>query len=167
MNVRRFHQHTTHEVDTVGKHSCGVALMVFLIDPTASREVILSAMCHDLGEYITGDIPAPTKRMISGSAARELAAVESEVLKEHGFDFKDDLSATDYILLKLGDYFDGLAFCIEEAERGNLGLIEVARTYIRYIPDFMQHTVGLPWERNAQEIYNYLYGQFRRFYNAV
>lgn len=161
LNVRRFHQHTTHEVNTVGAHSAGVALMCLLINPRCRKEVLAGALTHDLGEWVTGDIPAPTKRMISDAARDEIADVEYQVLTD--FEFNYELSADEITLIKLGDYFDGLSFCIEEARRGNRTLLSVAGVYITYLLPFMQERAyGHPWSMNAFDLFNRIHDQYKK-----
>lgn len=161
LNVRRFHQHPTNEVNTVGAHSAGVALMCLMIDPRCRKEVLAGALTHDLGEWVTGDIPAPTKRMISDTARRELAAVEHEILND--FDFSYELDRDEITLIKLGDYFDGLSFCIEEARRGNRTLLSVAAVYISYLLPYMQERAyGHPWSMNAFDIFNQIHDQYKK-----
>lgn len=160
LNVRRFHQHPTHQINTVGAHSAGVALMCLLIDPLCSREVLAAALTHDLGEWRTGDIPAPTKKMVSSAAKDELAAVEKEALAE--LDFEYDLSDAEVVLVKLGDYFDGVSYCFEEIRMGNRGLISVADTYLNYLwqyifQDKAELLVRYPWRENAHELFNHFH----------
>jgi len=60
--VKRFHTLTTLQTETVGHHSHGVACFTLLLDPDASRQLLLAALFHDLAEQYTGDIPSPAKR---------------------------------------------------------------------------------------------------------
>jgi hypothetical protein len=131
MNVRRYHQYTTLETDTVGKHSCGVALFINLISPACSKDVLLAAVSHDLGEWVLGDIPAPTKRHLPDEARALLDSIEDVALAQHGYE--NALSPMDHLLLKVADYCDGLRFTIEEAARGNRTLEPVATAYIEYL----------------------------------
>lgn len=161
LNVRRFHQYTTNEVNTVGAHSAGVALMCLLIDPRCRKEVLAGALTHDLGEWVTGDIPAPTKRMLSPLARAELEKVEKDTLFD--FNFYYALTPDEITLIKLGDYFDGLSFCVEEARRGNRTLLSVADVYISYLLPFMQERAsGHPWSMNAYTIFEQIHDQYQK-----
>lgn len=161
LNVRRFHQHTTNEVNTVGAHSAGVALMCLLIDPRCRKEVLAGALTHDLGEWVTGDIPAPTKRMLSPLSRAELDKVEKDTLFD--FDFYYSLTQEEITLIKLGDYFDGLSFCIEESRRGNRTLLSVAATYISYLLPYMRERVdGHTWSVNAYTIFNQIHDSYTK-----
>lgn len=152
MNVRRYHQYTLIESDTVGKHSAGVALFANLIDPTARKEVLLAALFHDLGEVILGDIPAPTKRALSQSARDELDNVEVRALELHGY--KTDLLTDEEVrLLKICDCLDGLAFCVEERNRGNRTLNRVAEKYRDYLAQCFNSTSPEPeWYGMARNV---------------
>ena len=58
--VKRFHTLTTHQLETVGHHSHGVACLTLMLNPDASRELIIAALFHDLAEQHTGDVDART-----------------------------------------------------------------------------------------------------------
>lgn len=155
MNVRRYHQHPTLETDTVGKHSCGVALFVNLIDPSARKQVLLHALYHDLGEWVLGDIPAPTKRLLSPAAKDEIDRIEDEALATHGF-YGGELDKSEYHLLKLCDYLDGLAFCIEETNRGNVSMAPIRDKYLDYLYGLFaqEGALDFPWRTQARLVFN-------------
>lgn len=46
-------------VDRLDGHQARVARIIIALWPDASRDLILAALTHDDGEYITGDVPAP------------------------------------------------------------------------------------------------------------
>lgn len=158
--VRRYHQHPTHEIDTVGKHSAGVALFAQMIDPQCSKEVLLAALVHDLGEFITGDIPAPSKRNMSRDMRDVLDDMELEAIEEAGFD-TELLSDDEVRLLKICDYCDGLSFCIEEVRRGNRAMVSVGDNYINYLPEYLGNMApGVRWRETAQLTINYLVSEW-------
>ncbi len=140
MGVQRYHQRYTHSIDTVGKHSAGVALWLILMngDKLPSAQLLAAALVHDLPEWVVGDIPAPAKRAMSSDARADLACVEDRVLKDHGFDY--DLTDNEWRQLKLADYFDGLMFCVEEKRRGNREVFEVGEKYIDYLYGLLYRT---------------------------
>src|SRR6266705_5974190 len=60
--VRRFHTvPCAGEPQTVGQHSCGVALIVLACHPLPSAQLLQACLTHDLNESVLGDLPAPTK----------------------------------------------------------------------------------------------------------
>lgn len=150
LNVRRYHQHTTLEVDTVGKHSAGVALYLLALDPDCRKEAMVAAITHDLGEFEVGDLPAPTKRRVSAACKSELDALEDAMLHDLGFGV--DLTDEEHALLKLCDCLDGLSFCVEEYERGNRSMRDVGDKYISYIQQQLDKYGGHNWARRANPI---------------
>lgn len=147
LNVRRYHQHTTHEVDTVGKHSAGVAMFLLVLDPDCRKQVLTYALTHDLGEFAIGDLPAPTKRQVSKACKAELDALEDATL--HDLGFGSDLTDEEHALIKLCDYLDGFSFAVEELERGNRSMKIVGDNYASYIPQYLEHYRDKPWARRA------------------
>lgn len=152
MIVRRYHQYYTHERDTVGKHSCGVALMANLINPSCRKEVLMAALTHDLGEAVIGDIPSPMKKRLSPAAKREVDYIENQVLIDNGMAFCDLLTDTESLLLKLCDCLDGLLFCTEELARGNKSLIIVGNTYAEYLVNQLNLCEDAPWYETARNV---------------
>lgn len=61
--VRRWHTHPTlcDTLDYDSGHQQRVALLVLLLKPEASRELIVAAIIHDQGEFAVGDIPSSAK----------------------------------------------------------------------------------------------------------
>lgn len=160
--VRRYHQHSTHEIDTVGKHSAGVALFAQMIDPECSKDVLLAALVHDLGEFKTGDIPAPSKRNMSRDMRDILDDMELEAIEDAGFP-TELLSDDEVRLLKICDYCDGLSFCIEEVRRGNRAMASVGDNYISYLPEYLGNMApGVRWREAASQTINYLVSEWRK-----
>jgi len=147
LSTQRYHQYYTARVDSVGKHSAGVAMFCYLIDPTCRQQVLAAALTHDLAEAVVGDLPAPTKRSLSLSARTEFAKLEDDVLEQAGF--AQVLEPSEQRLLKIGDYLDGLWFCIEERRRGNHELDLVAVTYVTYLQDLMLASERDEWHVTA------------------
>ena len=163
MLVRRYHQYTTLETDTVGKHSCGVALFAQMIKPNCRKEVLLAALFHDLGECVLGDIPSPTKRMLSAGCRDELDFIETRSLKANGYD-TELLTDEEVSLLKLCDCLDGFAFCIEELNRGNRSIRSVAGKYKEYISSHLRNSASsYEWHRVGQEVFLVLDNAWRNY----
>ena len=151
MNVRRYHQQPTLEVDTVGKHSCGVALLAQMIHPMCSKNVLLVALSHDLGESVLGDIPSPAKKLLSKDARDQLDEIELSALRSNDFDFP--LYDEDVVLLKICDMLDGLAFCCEELHRGNRSIAPIAENYMNYLGDYINSNRDRAWINRADSLY--------------
>tara|TARA_R110000851_G_scaffold96792_2_gene209954 strand:- start:34716 stop:35207 length:492 start_codon:yes stop_codon:yes gene_type:complete len=116
-NVSRFHQVTGMTQQTIAQHSWGVSLLCQHLMPECSKDLILAALTHDCTELVTGDIPAPAKW-----AYPELKSVLDEIEeiteKEWGINF--DLPTYEKRMLKLCDALEGMNYCIQRREVGEL-----------------------------------------------
>ena len=130
--VRRFHTRATVATETVGHHSHGVATIALLLDPDASRDLIIAALYHDLSEHVTGDIPSPMKREYGISA--QISDIEEKLMLQAGITFPT-LSEKDQRTLKLADIAHGAIFCCQELELGNLKMRNILDTYLSYAHD--------------------------------
>ena len=59
--VKRWHTVTTIQQQTVAEHSWGVAMICRKLWPE-DKVLMEAALCHDLGEGLTGDVPWPVKQ---------------------------------------------------------------------------------------------------------
>jgi len=118
MGVRRYHTYHTHDTDTVGKHSAGVATFLILMNEQMPRaELLAAALMHDIPEGTMGDIPSPAKKAMPPDAVIALAHEEKQMLIDRNLFFW--LTESEVRQMKLADCFDGLMFCVEERRRGN------------------------------------------------
>lgn len=103
--TRRWHANPDlcHTVDPVGAHSGRMGVLALDIwGGAASRDLLVACLCHDLGESVTGDLPAGAKR--DPRIAGPLGVVEDRALSEMGMAF--DVSASDARRLKFLDRLD-------------------------------------------------------------
>lgn len=129
--VTRFHTLPTVGKDTVASHSFGVAwLAALLLGGAPSAALLLHCLRHDLAEHALGDVPAPVKRALGMSEA--LDKMEESHLVACGLP-APELTTEELRAFKLADNLDGLRFCIEERNRGNLALGKCERNYRSYI----------------------------------
>lgn len=136
LGVNRYHQRYTSVKDTVGKHSAGVAGFLILMQlpgQLPSAELMAAAICHDLPECVTGDIPSPAKRAMGRDAKEALDQQEQSLLERYGF--AHNLTSWEQRQLKLADCLDGLMFCTEERYRGNKEVEQVGDVYKGYIKE--------------------------------
>jgi len=132
--VTRYHTVTTLVKETVGHHSHGVAILVLMLDPSASRDVLLAALFHDLSEHLTGDIPSPAKREYGiGDQVNEL---EERMMLEAGIVIPK-LSPQDQRTLKLADIAHGALYCCREMSMGNRRMKDIYARYIGYAEQMM------------------------------
>ena len=129
VEVKRFHSLVTIQQETVGHHSCGVALMVWLLtEGRCSVALLMSALTHDLPEQHTGDIPAPMKRRFNLSESFQL--LDDKYLTEMGLFYH--LTDVEKRILKLADVLDGALFCIREKSLGNQTIRIIYERYMVY-----------------------------------
>ena len=111
--------HTVHRIEheRVGQHSFGVAWLCYLLSPQVVSPVLLMhALGHDVAEWQTGDIPAPTKFALGIKEAVDTH--EAGLMEAMGFRWPD-LTTAEERLLKLADAMDGMLSCTRERALGN------------------------------------------------
>ena len=132
--VTRYHTVTTLVKETVGHHSHGVAMLALLLNPLASRQVLMAALFHDLAEHQTGDIPSPAKRQFGiGDKVDEL---EHRLMRAAGI-VMPELSPDDARTLKLADLAQGALFCVREISLGNSRMRTVLDRYLAYAQEMI------------------------------
>ncbi len=130
--VSRYHTMLTIQKETVGHHSHGVACLVLVLEPQASRSLLIAALYHDLAEQYTGDIPSPAKRQYGiGEQVEEL---ERRMMTEAGIVFPD-LTEREKRVLKLADIAHGALSCIREISLGNKNMRTVYNRFMSYAAD--------------------------------
>jgi 5'-deoxynucleotidase YfbR-like HD superfamily hydrolase len=152
-HTRRFHTVNTIQNNSVGHHSFGVALLCFLIaGGNPSKQLLMAALTHDIGEQFTGDMPAPAKRAMG--IRESFGAVEEEALNALGLSFPTDQNDT--YILKLADALDGMLFCITERTLGNVGIERAYNNFRGYAVGVLNasdidhdifNAINLMWEQ--------------------
>lgn len=105
-SVRRWHTnpHLRDTIDQIDGHSHRVAILALTLKPTLSRDAVIEALLHDLGEHAVGDLAYDAKkrnkRLAEDSAALEYAAIE-----KLGFD-RPWLDPIEAAILKVADWLD-------------------------------------------------------------
>lgn len=103
--TRRWHANPDmcHTIDPVGAHSGRMGVLALqLFGATASRDLLVACLCHDLGESATGDVPQAAKR--EPALCGMLDVLEGRALSEMGMGY--EISEADYRRLKYLDRFD-------------------------------------------------------------
>jgi 5'-deoxynucleotidase YfbR-like HD superfamily hydrolase len=131
--TKRFHTVYRHQEETVGHHSANVAALVLWLYPSASVQLLTSALVHDWPEYATGDVPAPAK-WANPPFAEELKKAENTVWRQLEFN-KPQLSDNEQVVLKLADMLDLVLSSVEEVRRGNREAMELVKNGVAYIND--------------------------------
>lgn len=133
--VARFHTKPLVKEETVAAHSYLVAWLVTVVQyPVTPRpELLLAALAHDIPEYVLGDMPSPTKKLVPG-LREEFRRMEAVLFHEHGLpDYEGELGSEDARLLKFADNMAGYLKCVYELQLGNTLLRNTAERYRLYI----------------------------------
>lgn len=155
-SVLRFHTARTIHDETVGHHTFNmVNLLLIMTNGEVSRNLLIAAVCHDLGEPAVGDIPSPVKRAMPKELQNVVKRMEDEaVLAIHPY--APIISNEEAATLKLADNIDGLLKCRDELRLGNRAIRAIGDRYIEYI-----HAITDKWDtyRVFAEQCIYLYRQ--------
>jgi 5'-deoxynucleotidase YfbR-like HD superfamily hydrolase len=133
--TKRFHGVPILNQQTDAEHMFMVAQLVAIMALDANPldgagltvPLLMAALCSDLPEWVTGDLPAPSKRsfprvIVNGeeSSFREAwNKRDAELLSQHGMDWEEQLIPQQIRWLKLADAMEGCLFCIKERKQGN------------------------------------------------
>jgi len=114
--VQRFHAspHLCHY--DVAQHSWGMAAMLFVLNPDASRELIYACLFHDVAERWVGDMPAPMK-WSNKIVQEEMHRTEERIERQLGINIQ--LTEIEQKWLKALDLLDLYIFCMHERAMGN------------------------------------------------
>jgi hypothetical protein len=105
--VRRWHTnpHLCDTADRIDGHSTRVALIALALRPSLTREALIYAITHDLGEHAVGDLASPAKRA-NPEFAKAAAELESVARYGFGFDHSVHLDPYDLAAIELADRLD-------------------------------------------------------------
>jgi len=104
--VMRWHvnPHLCETRDPDDGHAARVTLMALSLIPDMSREGIIHALTHDLGEHATGDMSYMVK-VKNPKTAAEIAEMERAAITSLGFN-QPQLSEKEISIVKLCDWLD-------------------------------------------------------------
>lgn len=150
--VTRYHGQYLARPENIAEHTFGVMniLCIMMAPAGPSANLMLNALYHDGGEYISGDMFSPIKRQVPG-----LREVCNE-LEKQGTDMTygalPDITEWEHKLLKVADNLDGLMKCMEERAMGNYTLSEgyyeypagVGGQYCKYLEAMLPDLGGGP-----------------------
>lgn len=131
-NVERFHAVPKLTGQTIAQHSWGVSMLVQYFNPECRKELVLAALTHDCAELVTGDVPATTK-WDNPELKMTLAMVEDRVERQWGIKF--DLDSEEQRLLKLCDAMEGMNYCVERAEMGEIAASTIFWRWSQHVQD--------------------------------
>lgn len=153
--VSRYHQHTLLKQEDVAQHTFGLMnLLLIMTGRQVTAKLLMAALAHDQGEYITGDIPSPIKHGLGIEFKDMLNAMEDKAMHAiHGDDW-EPLSDWEYLLLKTADNLDGLFKCIDEKKLGNKTLDFIGDKYAEYLEAQLPGLGGGPASELVREALN-------------
>lgn len=115
--VQRFHAVPSVPMQSVAQHAWGVSVLCTFIKTDPRPDMIMFALCHDMEELYTGDVPFTTKREVAG-LNELLEKAEEACRKEHLFDLPR-ITKAEKAVLKFADMLEGLRWTATY-ERGEL-----------------------------------------------
>jgi len=137
--VQRWHTEPVLE-QNVGEHSWGVAVLILLMKPDASAELLRAAILHDLHESACADFPTQSKVRYPGLRAIEATASEA-FWKEMGFAMPN-LTAEEARLLKKADRLEALLSLEESIDlTRKLRIISEIKTALQEAEDHPQEAM--------------------------
>ena len=140
-DVRRYHNEGYIRQQPVSEHTWRMLVILLHFWPEASRDLILTALYHDVAERYTGDIPATVKY-----GNPELMSIV-EKLEEDFLKFLDlpigKLSTHNKNRLKCADYIE---LCITCREQFGIGTHRAQEIYERGMAIVFKYAARLPKE---------------------
>ena len=120
--VKRYHVKRTHRTQTIAEHTFGMLMLVKQVTEgqgeygLQSRATLYEAILHhDLPELMTGDVPAPIKRVHP-----ELGPLMDSIEQDLYPLYRDyTLTQEESALLKWADRMELVLWCLEEFRMGN------------------------------------------------
>lgn len=121
-----------------GFHSWGVAMIITLLNPSASANLLKAALLHDAGEKFVGDSPSSMKWMGENGVLcrRYYKLVESEVNDALGLiDILYTLTQEEENWLHGADMLEFLIWCRRQLNMGNQNVVHVSRNSFNAIEE--------------------------------
>ncbi len=133
--MTRFHTQSFLKAETNAEHSFFVAWVCWwCMGGKPSAELLLAALSHDLPEYVTGDLPSPTKKLLNGA----MDAWEADLYKGADvLNYAMMLNSEETYVLKFADLCAGWLKCEYERQLGNKTLRFVQERYATDIAECM------------------------------
>lgn len=149
--VMRYHTSPLNHPENVATHTFNIVnLLLILTEGKVTKELLVCAIQHDMGEYITGDLPSPVKKRLGAETLSVLSASEMfGVAAIHSY--IPYLSEGQMEMLSLCDNLDGLMKCNDEYMSGNRRISEIAYRYRDYIYNIL-HKKDFGFNERVYEI---------------
>ncbi len=120
--VRRWHTHPSL-TQTIADHSWGVAVILGLIHPKPTVELLMEALLHDAHEIVSGDTPSPAKDANSRDWEDK---IERDFRAQHNLP-APILSYEDHSWLKLADMIEAKMFLELSSAQDKMSMAAIQR----------------------------------------
>ena len=126
----RFHgQEWAGTRETILHHSANVALLLLnILGLQCTSTLLAAAMTHDLAEGVTGDIPAPTKRLLGNE---RIADLEKQIEAHYAIP-RFTLTEDERRYLKAADFIDACFTCLMQRLMGNTNVDWCFDSYVQH-----------------------------------
>lgn len=116
--IQRYHIIPHHGIDTVASHSWNATTLLLVLNPTASRKLIIYMLHHDITERWTGDIPAAAKGMFP-TIMLGVKEAEKSLEQEMNLPSADGLTEEEQQWARAIDALESALWCHEQLAMGN------------------------------------------------
>jgi 5'-deoxynucleotidase YfbR-like HD superfamily hydrolase len=100
----------------LGHHQWGVATLILTLHPNPSRSLMLAALTHDAGEFLTGDHPYEFKCLYPALAAQVEQAEADE--RDDMLGFRLEIDETEQAWLEMCDRLESVLYVsVHDADR--------------------------------------------------
>lgn len=142
-DVLRYHTKRVIRQQSIGAHSFNMLMLINMVAPDARKAVFVAVMHHDLPELMTGDIPAPIKKMhdLLGPLMDSIEAGLAPLFRDCG------LTTDEERLVKWADRMELVLWCLEEVRMGNKYCRDTAEKGLMWILE--SRDMGLPAQADA------------------
>lgn len=152
--VKRYHTlpHIGHNTD--GQHSFDMVMLLLVLKPDASRNLIIACLGHDMGERWWGDMPAPAKWSDPAIGA---ALDKGEERCRIALGVEMPLTADERNWLKALDMTECLLWCKDQLALGNTNVEQIIRllaamlTSLPVPQPILDFVIKHKWERTSDK----------------
>lgn len=113
-NLLRHHRENPLVPENLATHQWVTAMVALKLKPDLSREALIRALTHDLGEIFTGDVPSPIKQ-----ANPELKKILDKLEKDNNHYLNIEITPEEEEIIKIADKISFILFAREEYMRGH------------------------------------------------
>ncbi len=146
--VTRYHTRYTIQKEAIGQHSHGVAIILCVLYPNCTSNLLKAAILHDMEEFYTGDMPADTKRALG--LRQVFADYGDQIRIKEGIPMPF-LTEWEQVRLKFADMLQGALFCIWELEAGNKHILGSFQNYVSWM-----HKIRDQLEEHEKEVLDWV-----------